>query len=122
MYRRTFLGLSLAAMPILIAGCQQATSTAESAASFADLAGTYTGQQVRADGSTRPMRVTVAADGSYTWDSDGTTITDGRLSRSGGGLRYVNVAGSRGTVAAGQNQLVFRNTFTGNNYTVTVSL
>ena len=120
MNRRSFIVTGLIAVPLLAAGCQT-TQDAASAPGFADLAGTYTGTQVRRDGSTRPMRITVAADGSYTWVSNGETITDGRLSRSGGGLRYTNTAGSRGTVAASQNQLIFQNTFTGNNYTVTVT-
>lgn len=120
MNRRAFIVTGLIAMPLLAAGCQT-TQGGASDPSLAELAGTYNGTQVRSDGSSRPMRITVAADGSYTWVSNGETITDGQLSRSGGGLRYANTAGSRGTVATSQNQLIFQNTFTGNNYTVTVT-
>ncbi|MDG3041014.1 hypothetical protein [Roseicyclus marinus] len=120
MNRRAFIVSGFIALPLLAAGCQT-TQGGASEPAFADLAGVYSGTQVRGDGSSRPMRITVAADGSYTWVSNGETITDGRLSRSGGGLRYTNTAGSRGTVTASQNQLIFQNTFTGNNYTVTVN-
>lgn len=120
MNRRAFIMAGLVATPLLAAGCQT-TQEGASDPGFADLAGIYTGSQLRSDGSTRPMRITVAADGSYTWVSNGETITDGRLSRRAEGLRYTNTAGSRGTVTASQNQLIFQNTFTGNNYTVTVA-
>ena len=119
MHRRAFLVSGLVAVPLVLAGCQTVPVDATQAA-FADLSGVYRGTYVGDNGSSRPMVVTLAADGTYTWVSNGETITDGRLSQSGSGLRYANTAGSRGTVTASQNQLVFRNTFTGNNYTVTV--
>lgn len=101
------------------AGSQAATPVAQ--ASFASLAGTWTGTQMRADGSSRPMTITFRDNGRYTWASGGQTITTGRLSGSVAEAGYTNAAGSRGTVTIEGNTMSWRNTFTGNNYVVTVT-
>ena len=88
---------------------------------FASLAGTWTGTQLQADGSSRPMTITFGDDGRYTWVSGGRTLTTGRLSGSVDAAGYNNAAGSRGTVTVAGNTMTWRNTFTGNNYVVTVT-
>ncbi|GIT90627.1 hypothetical protein JANAI62_10820 [Jannaschia pagri] len=122
MDRRYFLTFAAAAT-LTLAACNasNAPSGASADPRFAAFQGVWTGQQVRLNGSTRPMTITIAADGSYSWVSEGTKVTDGRLVYRGDQLGYVNDAGSQGTVTEIGETLAFSNTFTGDNYTVTVS-
>ena len=90
-------------------------------ASFEAFAGTWTGQQTRSNGEVRSITIEMQANGRYSWSSDGQLITNGRLSQNGDEIRYRNNAGSRGQVTGSGSRLVWRNTFTGNNYSVTVS-
>ena len=116
MHRRSLLALIIGA-PFAVTACV----SADPGADFSAVAGTWNGQQVRADGSSRPMTVTIAADGSYSWVSGGSRVTNGRLRGSSPQFDYVNNAGSRGIVTVASNQLVFRNTRTGDNYRVTLT-
>ena len=115
MIRRPFLVLAPFAAAVL-AGCAAGPST-----DFSNLAGAWSGVQMRDTGDPRPMDVTILPDGSYTWASNGVTVTDGQLSLEDGGLVYANDAGSRGTVVAGEDELQFTNTFTGDSYRLTVA-
>jgi hypothetical protein len=93
---------------------------AQPAPGYAGLAGTWTGEQVRNAGGRFRMVIQIEANGSYTWTREGAFLTAGQLSGSGRTLGYANQAGSRGTVNVSGNTLVWRNTQTGNDYTVTV--
>lgn len=115
MFKTSGIALSL----LLLAGCV-GTGPSDPTA-FASYAGIWNGQQVRSTG-TRALTITIKADGSYTWENSGVTVTGGQLSKVGDAVQYANTAGSRGVVSRpSASTLVWRNTFTGNDYTVTVT-
>jgi hypothetical protein len=95
-------------------------AAAQSVAPYQRLAGTWTGEQVRSAGGRFAMVIEIKPDGSYTWTREGRFVTAGQLSGTGGALGYANAAGSRGSVQASGNRLVWKNIHTGNDYTVTV--
>jgi hypothetical protein len=111
MLRRTLLvGLILGA----------GASPALAQAGPGNLAGTWTGEQVRSAGGRFNMVIEIKADGSYTWTREGRFVTAGQLSGSGSTLAYANQAGSRGSVVVAGRSLTWRNIHTGNDYVVTV--
>jgi hypothetical protein len=113
-------GLSLAGCTVTGGAPEATASTQSRSTQFEPLAGTWSGTLQRADGGSRPITIVMRADGRYRWTSGTTHITDGRLTMRGSEIRYTNEAGSRGVVTISGNALVWRNTFTGNTYTVTV--
>jgi hypothetical protein len=105
---------------LAIGGCVSSNSDSKE---FASLAGVWTGKQESPAYAAREITITIRANGSYTWTRGGAFVTDGQLTRAPGAsaMGYANTAGSRGEVTASGRQLVWKNTLTGNNYTVTVS-
>jgi len=124
MQRRNLLTFGAIVLPsMLLMGCMQTTTTETTQASappaFAELAGRYSGQYVPDRGSPKPLTIVVRPDGTYTWS--GAYNTDGRLTQRGDQIRYANVIGSRGVVTVAGDTLTWRNVFTGDSYTVTVT-
>jgi len=105
---------------MLVAAAMTSAPHRASAQEFTALEGTWTGEFAPRSGEALAARITINPNGSYTWFLRGQRFTDGQLTRTAGTITYINQAGSRGTVVATPDALVWKNTFTGDNYTVTV--
>jgi hypothetical protein len=121
MFNRRSMLVITAATCVFLPGAHEAAAQGDNRA-IAALAGTWTGQQVRSNGLTRTMTIIIQPSGAYVWTAGDGFSTNGQLSGGAGGvISYANGAGSRGVVTRSGRQLVWKNTLTGNNYTVTVS-
>jgi hypothetical protein len=109
---------------LLLAACSEtpATSTAPgtpAAGACASVAGEWRGEKVGA-GYQGPITIVIRENCNYVWTGTAGTITPGRLSVSSSGFSYANSAGSRGNVSLSGDIMTWVNSFTGNNYQVTV--
>ncbi|CUX83468.1 MAG: ubiquinol cytochrome c reductase iron-sulfur subunit PetA [Roseibaca calidilacus] len=125
MERRSLLTIAAIALPaMLMMGCVQTTATTETTQAsappaFSALAGSYTGQYIPDRGAPEALALVMRPDGTYTFS--GAFDSDGKLTQRGDQIRYANALGSRGVVTVAGDTLSWRNTFTGDSYTISVT-